>query len=101
MGAKVTGVFGDVVAKLTFDEEFLEKRQRQQSSFGQGLESLSKVSRHFLKILLVIMLIIMSFIVRVCSMVLLEWLHNLSKEQKRKGYLGSLRAQVKGSLAWY
>ena len=46
MGAKVTGVFGDVVAKLTFDEEFMEKRQRQQSSFGQGLESLSKVSIH-------------------------------------------------------
>ncbi len=43
VGARVTGVFGDVVAKLTFDEEFMERRKRQNTSFGQGLESLSKV----------------------------------------------------------
>ena len=43
VGAKVTGVFGDVVAKLTFDEDFMKQRKRQQTSFGQGIESFSKV----------------------------------------------------------
>ena len=44
VGAKVTGVVGDVFAKLTFDEEFKEQRKRQQATFGQGIESLSKVN---------------------------------------------------------
>lgn len=43
VGARFTGVVGDVVAKLTFDDEFMEQRKRQQSSLGQGLDSLTKV----------------------------------------------------------
>lgn len=27
-GARITGAFGDVFAKLTFDEEFIEQRQQ-------------------------------------------------------------------------
>jgi len=31
-GAKVTGAVGDVFAKLTFDEEFIDRRQQQKTA---------------------------------------------------------------------
>ena len=31
-GAKVTGAVGDVFAKLTFDEEFIDRRQQQKAA---------------------------------------------------------------------
>ena len=42
MGAKVTGVLGNAVATLTFNKEFQEQRQEQES-FGQAVETFSKV----------------------------------------------------------
>ena len=30
-GARITGTVGDVFAKLTFDEEFIDKRQQQKT----------------------------------------------------------------------
>ena len=44
---KMTGVLGDTFAKLTFDEEFQDKRSRGGSSVGQGLEGVVKVSAHY------------------------------------------------------
>ena len=43
VGAKVTGVLGDAVAKLTLDEKFQEERQHKSATFGQGLETFGKV----------------------------------------------------------
>lgn len=43
VGAKITGVFGDAVAKLTFDQEFQEQRRQGDASIGKGIEGLGKV----------------------------------------------------------
>ena len=45
MGARMTGVLGDAVAKLTFDSDFQKQRQQQSASLSQGLESFAMVSQ--------------------------------------------------------
>ena len=46
MVGQVTGVLGDTVAKLTFDDDFQGKRQQQKAgSVGQGLEGAAKVGQ--------------------------------------------------------
>ena len=53
-GARITGAFGDVFAKLTFDEEFIDKRQQEKTKpakLGSKLGGFAKVSfkgYHFL-----------------------------------------------------
>lgn len=45
-GARITGTVGDVFAKLTFDEEFIDKRQQQKSRpprLGQKLGGFARV----------------------------------------------------------
>ena len=45
-GAKVTGAVGDVFAKLTFDEEFIDRRQHQKAAppkLGSKLGGFAKV----------------------------------------------------------
>ena len=45
-GAKVTGAVGDVFAKLTFDEEFIDRRQQQKAAppkLGSKLGGFTKV----------------------------------------------------------
>ena len=45
-GAKVTGAVGDVFAKLTFDEEFIDRRQQQKAApprFGSKFTGFAKV----------------------------------------------------------
>ena len=45
-GAKVTGAVGDVFAKLTFDEEFIDRRQQQKAAppkLGSKLGGFAKV----------------------------------------------------------
>ena len=45
-GAKITGAVGDVFAKLTFDENFQDKRQQQktrQSKLGSKFGGFAKV----------------------------------------------------------
>ena len=47
IGASLTGVIGDGLAKLTFDSEYQESRP-EQKSFGKGVETLGKVTiKHF------------------------------------------------------
>lgn len=46
-GARITGTVGDVFAKLTFDEDFIDKRQQQKTRpprLGQKLGGFAKVS---------------------------------------------------------
>ena len=46
-GARITGTVGDVFAKLTFDEEFIDKRQQQKTRpprLGQKLGGFAKVN---------------------------------------------------------
>ena len=46
-GAKITGAVGDVFAKLTFDEQFQDKRQQQKTKppkLGSKLGGFAKVS---------------------------------------------------------
>jgi hypothetical protein len=46
-GARITGTVGDVFAKLTFDEEFIDKRQQQKSRpprLGSKLGGFAKVA---------------------------------------------------------
>ena len=48
-GARITGTVGDVFAKLTFDEEFIDKRQQQKSRpprLGSRLGGFAKVGCH-------------------------------------------------------
>lgn len=45
MAGKITGVLGDAVAKLTFDEEFQDKRHK--DSFSHGLEGAARVGECF------------------------------------------------------
>ena len=45
-GARITGTVGDVFAKLSFDEEFIDKRQQQKTrppKLGQKLGGFAKV----------------------------------------------------------
>ena len=45
-GARITGTVGDVFAKLTFDEEFIDKRQQQKTRpprLGSKLGGFAKV----------------------------------------------------------
>ena len=45
-GAKVTGAVGDVFAKLTFDEDFIDRRQQQKAAppkLGSKLGGFAKV----------------------------------------------------------
>ena len=52
-GAKITGAFGDVFAKLTFDTEFIDKRQVERSKaprMGRKLGGFAKVSTSMLNI---------------------------------------------------
>ena len=47
VGAKVTGAVGDVFAKLTFDEEFIDRRQQQKAAppkLGSKLGGFAKVA---------------------------------------------------------
>ena len=49
-GARITGTVGDVFAKLTFDEEFIDKRQQQKSRpprLSQKLGGFARVSCHY------------------------------------------------------
>ena len=41
----MTGVLGDTVAKLTFDNEFQGRRSKGSGSVGQGLEGMVKVRK--------------------------------------------------------
>ena len=46
-GARITGAFGDVFAKLTFDNEFIDKRQQQKTKpprLGMKLGGFAMVS---------------------------------------------------------
>ena len=48
-GAKITGAVGDVFAKLTFDEQFQDKRQQQKTrppKLGSKLGGFAKVHTH-------------------------------------------------------
>lgn len=45
-GARITGAFGDVVAKLSFDEQFLVRREQEKvksTKFGSKLGGFLKV----------------------------------------------------------
>lgn len=47
-GARITGTVGDVFAKLTFDEEFIDKRQQQKTrppKLGQKLGGFARVMK--------------------------------------------------------
>ena len=49
-GAKITGAVGDVFAKLTFDENFQDKRQQQKtqkSKLGSKFGGFAKVYIHY------------------------------------------------------
>ena len=46
-GARITGTVADVFAKLTFDEEFIDKRQQQKTrppKLGQKLGGFARVN---------------------------------------------------------
>lgn len=48
-GARITGAFGDVFAKLTFDDEFIDRRQQekvQSTKLGSKAFGFLKVSLH-------------------------------------------------------
>ena len=44
VAGKVTGVFSDAAAKLTFDKEFQDERRKNTGTLGEGAEGAVKVS---------------------------------------------------------
>ena len=56
-GARITGAFGDIFAKLSFDDDFIDQRQQQKvkpSKFSSKVGGFFKVSGRGFKSLIII-----------------------------------------------